>query len=57
MKPAPAPLRARPKQQITAWLFLPEDLNPLDVTLELVVLDHAGALRRYRVIAKREGKH
>jgi hypothetical protein len=44
------------QQQITAWLFLPEDSNPLDVTLELIVRDHAGALRRYRVIAKREGK-
>ena len=45
------------QQQITAWLFLPEDSNPLDVTLELIVRDHASALRRYRVIAKREGKH
>jgi hypothetical protein len=43
--------------QITAWLFLPEDSNPLDVTLELIVRDHASALRRYRVIAKRERKH
>jgi hypothetical protein len=43
--------------QLTAWLFLPEDSNPLDVTLELVVRDQAGALRRHRVIAKREGKH
>ena len=45
------------QQQITAWLFLPEGSNPLDVTLELIVRDHASALRRYRVIAKREGKH
>lgn len=44
------------QQQITAWLFLPEDSNPLEVTLELIVLDHAGLLRRHRVIAKREGK-
>ena len=44
------------QEQVTVWLFLPEDLNPLDVTLELAVLDHAGALRRYRVTAKREGK-
>jgi hypothetical protein len=43
--------------QIIAWLFLPEDSNPLDVTLELIVRDHASALRRYRVIAKRERKH
>jgi hypothetical protein len=43
--------------QITAWLFLPENANPLDVTLELCVRDHASALRRCRVIAKREGKH
>ena len=57
MKPATAPWPARLKQQITAWLFLPEDSNPLDVTLELIVRDHASALRRYRVIAKREGKH
>ena len=42
--------------QVTAWLFLPEDLNPLDVTLELVFLDRAGPLRRYRVTARREGK-
>jgi len=27
------------------------------VTLELIVRDHASALRRYRVIAKRERKH
>jgi hypothetical protein len=43
--------------QLTAWLFLPEDSNPLDVTLELVVRDQASALRRHRVIAKREAKH
>jgi len=41
---------------VTAWLFLPADLNPLDVTLELVVLDRAGPHRRYRVTARREGK-
>jgi hypothetical protein len=45
------------QQQITAWLFLPEHSNPLHVTLELIVRDHASALRRYRVIARREGKH
>jgi hypothetical protein len=44
------------EEQVTAWLFLPEDLNPLDVTLELVFLDRAGPLRRYRVTARREGK-
>ena len=43
------------QDQLTAWLFLPEDLNPPDVTLELAVLDHSGTLRRHRVIAKREG--
>ena len=45
------------QEQVTAWLFLPADLNPLDATLELIVRDHASALRRYRVIARREGKH
>jgi hypothetical protein len=35
------------QEQVTVWL---------DVTLELAVLDHAGQLRRHRVIAKREGK-
>lgn len=44
------------QEQVTAWLFLPADLNPLDVTLELVVLDRAGPHRRYRVTARREGK-
>lgn len=44
------------EEQVTAWLLLPEDLNPLDVTLELVFLDRAGPLRRYRVTARREGK-
>lgn len=42
--------------QLTAWLFLPEKLNPLNVTLELVLLDHAGSHRRYRLTARREGK-
>ena len=42
--------------QVTAWLFLPEKANPLNVTLEVVVLDRAGPLRRYRVTARREGK-
>lgn len=41
------------QEQVTAWLFLPADLNPLDVTLELVVLDRAGPHRRYRVTARR----
>ena len=44
------------QEQVTVWLFLLEDLNPLDVTLELAILDHAGQLRRHRVAAKREGK-
>jgi hypothetical protein len=42
--------------QVTAWLFLPERLDPLEVTVELVVLDHAGPHRRHRVTAKRDGK-
>ena len=44
------------KGQVTAWLFLPEETNPLAVTVELVVLDRAGHLRRYRVTARREGR-
>jgi hypothetical protein len=43
------------QEQLTAWLFLPEDLEPSEVTLELAVLDHAGALRRRRATAKRQG--
>ena len=42
--------------QVTAWLFLPEETNPLAVTVELAVLDRAGPLRRYRVTARREGR-
>ena len=30
--------------------------EPLDVTLELAIVDQAGAHRRYRVTARREGK-
>ena len=44
------------QDELTAWLFLPEDLNLLDVTLELAIVDQAGAHRRYRVTARREGK-
>ena len=44
------------QDELTAWLFLPEDLKLLDVTLELAVVDQAGAHRRYRVTARREGK-
>ncbi len=57
MKPGAGAVARTSQAQITAWLFLPEDSNPLDVTLELIVRDHASALRRYRVIAKRERKH
>ena len=46
----------RRRQAITAWLFLPAHLDPLEVTLDLVALDHAGPHRRHRVTAKREGK-
>jgi hypothetical protein len=53
---APAGTARASQEQVTAWLFLPADLNPLDVTLELVVLDRAGPHRRYRVTARREGK-
>ncbi len=41
---------------VTAWLFLPEGSNPVDLTLELAVMDGAEHLRRYRVTATREGK-
>ena len=57
MKPGAGAVARTSQAQITAWLFLPEELQPLDVTLELIVRDHASARRRYRVIAKREGKH
>jgi hypothetical protein len=41
---------------VTAWLFLPDDANPVDLTLELALLDGAEHLRRYRVTATRERK-
>jgi hypothetical protein len=40
--------------QITAWLFLPERLDPTELTVEIVALDNAGPHRRHRVKAKRE---
>lgn len=38
--------------QVTAWLFLPEDGDPMNLTLEL--LDREGHLRRYRFSVVRE---
>lgn len=39
---------------VTAWLFLPEEGDPVDVKLELALLDGEGHLRRYRFNAVRE---
>jgi hypothetical protein len=41
---------------VTAWLFLPEDSDPVDLTLELTFLYGEEHLRRYRVTATRERK-
>lgn len=38
----------------TAWLFLPEKSDPVQLTLELALRDGANNLRRYRFIAARE---
>jgi hypothetical protein len=42
--------------RVTAWLFLPEDSDPLDLVLELAFLDGEGHLRRHRFTATRERK-
>ena len=40
--------------QITAWLFLPEDSDPLDLLLELALFDGGDNLRSYRFGVLRE---
>jgi hypothetical protein len=40
--------------QITAWLFLPEDGDPLDLLLELALYDGGDNLRCYRFGVLRE---
>jgi hypothetical protein len=40
---------------VTAWLFLPEDCDPADLTLELTVFDGSDNLRCHRFNAVREG--
>ena len=41
---------------VTAWLFMPEDSDPADLTLELTLFDGSDNLRCHRFIAVREGK-
>ena len=41
---------------VTAWLFMPEDSDPADLTLELTLLDGSDNLRCHRFSVVREGK-
>ena len=43
----------RSEAHTTAWLFLPENSDPAQLTLELAFRDGGGHLRRYRFIAAR----